>query len=99
MDFWLEEAECPFCQSTDFRVSLFVNDMLRTNEPSELRERVDLFCSKCSNKVFEVEITKGGQVSANGVSVCRKCEEDFRSESGSLTGCAPANNSFNRTRN
>jgi hypothetical protein len=83
MAFWLEKAECPFCQSTAFSVSLFVNDMPRTNEPSELDERVDLSCSKCSNKVFEVVITKGGQVSAIGVSVCRKCKEDFRSESGS----------------
>lgn len=82
MAFWREAAQCPFCDSTEFTVSLFVNDMPMTNEPSEVGKQLSLSCAKCSKKVFEVVITRGDQISAIGVSVCKKCQDSFRTASG-----------------
>ena len=77
MAFAEKEAGCPFCGSTDFKVSLFVNDMPFTDEPSEAGEELDLICSECGKAVFAATRNQGGQISAVGVSICRKCKDGF----------------------
>ena len=77
-----ERAECPFCGSEQFTVKLLVNDMPLTHEPSEMRKELTLACASCGKKVFQVDITRGGQVSAIGAFVCERCEADFHQASG-----------------
>ncbi len=82
MAFLRKQAQCPFCGSVQFAVGLYVNDMPLTNQPTELDERLGLTCLQCGQKVFEVTITKGKQVSAVGVSVCDKCQKDLYNANG-----------------
>lgn len=72
-----EDVCCPFCSSTTFNVSLSMNDMPRTDEPTEPAVTLELFCRQCGNNVFLASKTHGGQVSAMGVSMCRRCKEPF----------------------
>ena len=76
MTFFRSKAQCPFCGTDKFAVSLYVNDMPTTDELSTPKERLLLTCIKCGGKVFEVTITLDEQVSAAGVSVCEKCRKD-----------------------
>ncbi len=82
MAFLRKQAECPFCSSVNFAVGLYVNDMLMTDQQSEIEERLTLTCVECGRRVFEVTTTKGKQVSAVGVSVCEKCKKDSYDASG-----------------
>lgn len=78
MAFLRKTAQCPFCNSKRFTVSLFVNDMPSTGQPSELGQRLTLYCAKCNRQVFEVVMAQDKQVSARGVSVCDRCAQELR---------------------